>query len=629
MAGRIREDSIAEVREKARIDEVVSSYVTLRNAGGGSQKGLCPFHDEKSPSFHVTPARQFWHCFGCGEGGDVINFLMKIDALTFGEAVERLADKYGVQLRREEGDVREDRPKGPARQRLIEAHREAQEFYAGQLATPDALVARQFLSDRGFDQAAAEQFGIGFAPREGEALFKHLRQKAFSQEELVVGGLVAVGRSPYDRFRGRLLWPIRDASGDTIGFGARRIFDDDRIEAKYLNTSETPIYKKSQVLYGIDLARREIARSSQAVIVEGYTDVMACHLSGVGTAVATCGTAFGDEHSRVLRRFLNDHEEFRGEVIFTFDGDAAGQKAALRAFGGDQNFVSQTYVAVEPSGMDPCDLRIKDGDAAVRELVARRVPLYRFVLSNVVAKYDLDRADGRIDAVREAARLVASIRDQSKVTAFAQEISKMVGADIDTNQVLSEVRRAANRPASRPDQRQRKPEDQVAAAPRNPVPDLRDPRFKLERETLKLVLQHPMTIGRITGDVGPNDFTHPTYRAVWELIAAAGGPGAGAGDPGWATKLRDAATDPAVSSAISALAVEPVLTAKEPDASYVALHVFRLLELTTMRRIAEVKSRLQRTNPVEHATEYNRMFGELAALEQHRRNLRERTVGAQ
>ncbi|GAA2155879.1 DNA primase [Nocardioides koreensis] len=629
MAGRIREDSIAEVREKARIDEVVSSYVTLRNAGGGSQKGLCPFHDEKSPSFHVTPARQFWHCFGCGEGGDVINFLMKIDGLSFVEAVERLADKYGVQLRREEGDVREDRPKGPSRQRLIEAHREAQEFYAGQLATPDALVARQFLGGRGFDQAAAEQFGIGFSPREGEALFKHLRAKAFSQEELVAGGLVAVGRSAYDRFRGRLMWPIRDASGDTIGFGARRIFDDDRIEAKYLNTSETPIYKKSQVLYGIDLARREIARSSQAVIVEGYTDVMACHLSGVGTAVATCGTAFGDEHSRVLRRFLNDHEEFRGEVIFTFDGDAAGQKAALRAFGGDQNFVSQTYVAVEPSGMDPCDLRIKDGDAAVRELVARRVPLYRFVLSNVVGKYDLDRADGRIDAVREAARLVASIRDQSKVTAFAQEISKMVGADIDTNQVLSEVRRAANRPAPRPDQRQRKPVEQAAAVPRNPVPDLRDPRFKLERETLKLVIQHPMTIGRITGDVGPNDFTHPTYRAVWELIAAAGGPGAGAGDPGWATRLRDAATDPAVSSAISALAVEPVLTAKEPDASYVALHVFRLLELTTMRRIAEVKSRLQRTNPVEHATEYNRMFGELAALEQHRRNLRERTVGAQ
>ena len=618
------------MREKARIDEVVSSYVTLRNAGGGSQKGLCPFHDEKSPSFHVTPSRGFFHCFGCQTGGDVINFLMKIDALTFGEAVERLADKYGVQLRREEGDVREERPKGPSRQRLIEAHREAQEFYAGQLSTPDALVARQFLAERGFDQTAAETFGIGFAPREGEALFKHLRQKAFSQEELVTGGLVAVGRSAYDRFRGRLLWPIRDASGDTIGFGARRIFDDDRIDAKYLNTSETPIYKKSQVLYGIDLARRDIARSSQAVIVEGYTDVMACHLAGVPTAVATCGTAFGDEHSRVLRRFLNDHEEFRGEVIFTFDGDAAGQKAAIRAFGGDQNFVSQTYVAVEPDGLDPCDLRIQKGDAAVRELVARRVPLYRFVLSNVVGKYDLDRADGRIDALREAARLVSSIRDRSKVDAFSRELAGMIGIEMD--EARAEVRRAGNRPAKQEQRDQRatsRPADPAPAPPRSQVPDLRDPRFSLERETLKLVLQYPMAIGRTTADIGPNDFTHPTYRAVWELVAAAGGPQAGSGDQGWATKLRDSSTDPVVTSAISALGVEPLPTAKDPDAAYVTLHVVRLLELTTLRRIADVKSRLQRTNPVEQPTEYNRMFGELAALEQHRRALRERTVGAQ
>lgn len=612
------------VREKARIDDVVSQYVTLRNAGGGSQKGLCPFHDEKSPSFNVNPSRGFYHCFGCGEGGDVITFLMKIDGLTFGEAVERLADKVGVQLRREEGDVREERPKGPPRRRLVEAHKLAQEYYAEQLASPDALVARQFLGQRGFDQAAAEHFGIGFAPRDGDALKTVLRQQGFSAEEMTVGGLI--GPSGYDRFRGRLLWPIRDASGDTIGFGARRIFDDDRIDAKYLNTSETPIYKKSQVLYGIDLARRDIGRSSQAVIVEGYTDVMACHLSGVTTAVATCGTAFGDDHSRVLRRFLNDHEEFRGEVIFTFDGDAAGQKAALRAFGGDQNFVSQTYVAVEPDGLDPCDLRIQKGDAAVRELVARRVPLYRFVLANVVGKYDLDRADGRIDAVRETARLVASVRDQSKVTAFAQEISKMVGADIDTNAVLAEVRRAANRRPA-PDPRGTTPAaTALEPPPRAAVPDLRDPRFAIERETLQLVIQHPMTIGRSTGDIGPNDFLHPTYRAVWELVAAAGGPGAGAGDPGWANRLRDAATDPAASSVISALAVEPLK--KEPDSAYVAEHVFRLLELTAARRIGAIKSKLQRTNPVEHPEEFNKMFGELAALEAHRRALRDRLAGS-
>ena len=629
MVGRIRDDSIAEVREKARIDEVVSQYVTLRNAGGGSMKGLCPFHDEKSPSFHVTPSRGFFHCFGCQEGGDVITFLMKIDALSFGEAVERLADKAGVALQRVDGDERDDRPKGPPRNRLVEAHRHAQEFYADQLGSPDALVARQFLAERGFDKAAAEMFGIGFAPRGGEVLYRHLQQKGFSVEELTVAGLVAVGRSPYDKFRGRLLWPIREPSGETIGFGARRIFDDDRIEAKYLNTAETPIYKKSQVLYGIDLARKEIGRSSQAVIVEGYTDVMACHLSGVGTAVATCGTAFGDDHARVLRRFLHDHEEFRGEVIFTFDGDAAGQKAALRAFDGDQNFVSQTYVAVEPSGMDPCDLRMSTddlptGEAAVRELVARRVPLYRFVIGNIIGKYDLDRADGRIDAMREAAKVVASVRDQSKVTAFAQEISRMIGADIDPNTVLAETRRVKQRPSSAAPAAKAPP-----PAPRAAGPDLRDPRFRLERELLKLVVQRPMTIGRRSSEIGPDDFTHPVYRSIWEVVAALGGPGAGNGDPAWAQRLRDGATDPEVTSAISALAVEPLLTPKEPDAAYVNHHMVRLLELTAARRIEAVKSRLQRTNPVEDPDSYNRMFGELAALEQHRRALRDQLVAGE
>ena len=623
MAGRIKEEDIAEVRDKTHLDEIVSSYVTLRNAGGGSMKGLCPFHDEKSPSFHVTPARGFYHCFGCQEGGDAISFLMKIDGLSFTDAVERLADKCGVQLRYEEGDG-PVRSTGPQRGRLIDANKQAQEFYADQLGTTDALVARQFLDQRGFDQDAALTFGIGFAPREGEALLRHLRQKGFKDEELVVAGLVGQGRGFYDRFRGRLMWPIRDASSDVIGFGARRIFEDDTIEAKYLNTSDTPIYKKSQVLYGIDLARRDMARSSKAVVVEGYTDVMACHLSGVPTAVATCGTSFGDEHARVLRRFLHDHEEFRGEVIFTFDGDEAGQKAAIRAFSGDQNFVSQTYVAVEPNGLDPCDLRLKGGPEAVRDLVARRVPLYRFVLSNVISKFDLDRADGRIDAVRESAKLVASIRDQSKVTAFAQEISRMVGADIDTNQVLDEVRKAARR-GSR---------DQGGAAvqvqsERHVVPDLRDPRFSLERETLKLVIQHPGALGSIASGLGSNDFTHPTYRGVWDVVTARGGPAAGAGDSSWASRLRDGVSDPAVSSAISALGVEPLLSSREPDSAYVAAHVYKLQELTVMRRIAEVKSKLQRTNPVEQPVGYNKMFGELVVLEKHRRELRELAVGPQ
>ncbi|CAA9353510.1 MAG: DNA primase [uncultured Nocardioidaceae bacterium] len=636
VTGRIREDDIALVRERARIDEVVASYVTLRNAGGGSEKGLCPFHDEKSPSFHVTPARQVFYCFGCQEGGDVITFLQKIEGLGFAEAVERLADKFGVQLRYAEGSASPPRRETHLRPRLIEAHKVAADYYADRLSSSDASVGRQFLAERGFDKDAAERFGIGFAPRDGDALFKHLRQKGFRDEELVTGGLVAQGgRGHYDRFRGRLLWPIRDSSGGVIGFGARRLFDDDRIDAKYLNTPETPIYKKSQVLYGIDLARRDIARSSQAVVVEGYTDVMACHLSGVPTAVATCGTSFGEDHGRVLRRLLHDHEEFRGEIIFTFDGDDAGQRAAVRAFGGDQQFVGQTYVAIEPDGLDPCDLRLRSGDAAVRELVARRIPLYRFVLGNVVARYDLDRADGRVDAVREAAKLVSSIRDRSKVDAFARELAGMVGVDVE--EARAEVRRAAGRPRGDDRGAARGSVDDPRGGTRGPsaetaersapLPDLRDPRFTLERETLKLMVQQPQVVGPMAGGIDGEDFTHPTYRGVWDAVSACGGPSAAPDSEVWVSKLRENVSAEPVARALNALAVEPLLSTKEPTAGYVAAHVYRLQELTALRRITEVKSKLQRTNPVDQATEYNRMFGELVALEQHRRDLRERAIG--
>ncbi|QIX27324.1 DNA primase [Nocardioides sp. JQ2195] len=640
MAGRIRDDDIAEVREKARIDEVVSSYVTLRNAGGGSMKGLCPFHDEKSPSFHVTPARAFFHCFGCQEGGDVFTFLMKIDGVSFAEAVERLADKYGVQLRREEGGAPEA-PRGPRRSQMIDAHKQAQAFYADALGSPDALAARQFLDGRGFDKDAAETFGVGFAPRDGDALFKHLRQKGFSEEELVTGGLVARGRSLYDRFRGRLVWPIRDSSGDVIGFGARRIFDDDRIDAKYLNTPESPIYKKSQVLYGIDLARREIARSGKAVIVEGYTDVMACHLAGVPTAVATCGTAFGDDHARILRRFLHDHDDSRGEVIFTFDGDQAGQNAAMKVFRSDQNFASQTYVAVAPDGLDPCDLRIQRGDEAVRELVENRRPLYRFALENVLARFDLERADGRVDALREAATMVSSVRDKSKVEAFSREIAQMVGVDVD--EARREVRRAAARPARGSGAARQQPgagnaapsQDPARQAaqqapqqpPAPPLPNLRDPRFSIERATLKLVLHHPALVEPAARDLGPDDFTHPTYRAVWEAIAASGGPASA--DAGWTARLRDQTTDPTVSGVLTELSVEPLMTSKEPDLAYVHAHVFKLMELTATRRLTDVKSRLQRTDPVAQADDYSTSFAELMSLEQRRRHLRERAMGSQ
>ena len=626
MAGRILEKSIAEVREKARIEEIVGEYVTLRNAGGGSLKGLCPFHDEKTPSFNVNPSRGFFHCFGCQEGGDVIAFVQKIDGLSFGETIERLADKVGVQLLREDGDAPQER-RGPGRGKLVEAHKVAQEFFAEQLMTSDAVVARRFLAEKGFDQEAARQFGVGFAPTNGRLLAQHLRARGFSEEELKVAGII--GNWGSSRFEGRVTWPIRESNGDVIGFGARKLFEGDRIAGKYINTSETPIYKKNQVLYGIDLARKGLQLTHRAVVVEGYTDVMACHLSGVTTAVATCGTAFTSDHGKVLRRLMGDFQGSTGEIIFTFDGDAAGQAAAVKVFAADEDFHSPTYVAVAPDGLDPCDLRVQQGEEAVRALVDGRRPLYEFVLRNVVGKYDLDRADGRIDALREGAALVSSVRDRSKQDGFARDLAGMVGVDVE--QALAEVRRAQSRgqrgsgpaaPRSRGDQAAQAPQ-----APAQRLPDLRDPRFTVERETLKLVLQHPMAIGRSTAEVGPDDFTHPVYRAVWEIVAAAGGPIAGASDPQWVSRVRSGTSDERLGHVVSALAVEPI-RAKDADASYVLEHVVRLREATLLRQIADTHSRLQRSDPAGDPDGYFAAVGELSRLEQQRRALRDRIVAS-
>ncbi|MEU4293896.1 DNA primase [Kribbella sp. NPDC026596] len=633
MAGRIKDEDIALVRERARIDDIVGSYVTLKNAGGGSLKGLCPFHDEKSPSFNVTPARGFFYCFGCQEGGDVIDFIQKIDQISFSEAVETLASKVGIQLRYDDSGAPIQRGPGNQRPRLVEAHKVAAEYYVEQLfGAADASSGRQFLDQRGFDKDAAVHFGVGFSPRGGEALTNHLRGRGFTNAELVASGLSAEGqRGLYDRFRGRLMWPIRDASSDVIGFGARRLFDDDRIEAKYLNTPETPIYKKSKVLYGVDLARREIAKGRQAVVVEGYTDVMACHLAGVQTAVATCGTSFGEDHARVLRQLLLDHDQFRGEVIFTFDGDEAGQRAALKAFAGDQAFASQTYVAVEPDGLDPCDLRLQKGDAAVRELIGRRVPLYRFVLTNVLSKYDLDRADTRIDALREAARLVISIRDRSKVDAFTRELAGQLGMEVD--QVRSEVHRAASRGAAPTDrvhsdrgQGGQSPEGAQPPTPRVEIPSPRDQRFVIEWDALKVAMQYPLLVGVAFDELDDHDFTHPWLAAVRVAMAKAGGPAAAAPGEAWVVAVRDAIGNDPAAAVVSALAVDPLRLGREPDEPYAQALLARLQELTCARRIQDLKSKLQRTNPIDRADDYNRMFGELIALEAYRADLRKKAI---
>ncbi|KAB1945420.1 DNA primase [Micromonospora sp. ALFpr18c] len=624
MAGRIRDEDIALVRERTSIGDVISETVTLKSAGGGNLKGLCPFHDEKSPSFNVSPARNVWYCFGCGAGGDAIKFLMDADHLSFVESVERLAGRAGIQLRYVEDDrgTPRPRPQQGQRQRLVAAHAAAVEFYRAQLSTAGARPAREFLAQRGFDRAAAERYGCGFAPEGWDPLTKHLRQQGFTHQELVTAGLSREARSGtlIDRFRRRLLWPIRDLAGDVIGFGARKLFDDDD-GPKYLNTPETPIYKKSHVLYGIDQAKREIAKQGRAVIVEGYTDVMACHLAGVTTAVATCGTAFGADHIGVLRRLLLDTDSVAGEIIFTFDGDAAGQKAALRAFSDDQRFVGRTFIAVSPDNMDPCELRLAKGDLAVRDLVARREPLVDFALRHEISRFDLDTVDGRVEAMRRAAPLVAQLKDREKRPEYVRKLAMDLGMEIEP------VQRAVLAAANTPPSGGRDGASAARPAPARPEPVLDSPQSMVEREALKLALQQPVLAGPMFDAVEATEYRHPVHVAVRTAIAAAGGAASATGGAVWIEKVRDSCDDLASAALVGELAVEPVRIDGEPDPRYVSITMARVQFGSVTARIRDLKSRIQRINPVNNRDEYFAAFGELLSLEQHARALREQAAG--
>ncbi|HSO65283.1 MAG TPA: DNA primase [Ornithinibacter sp.] len=611
MAGRIKAEDITAVKERTSIEDVVRDHVTLRPAGVGSLKGLCPFHDEKSPSFTVRPAVGSYHCFGCGEGGDVLSFVQKVEHLSFTESVERLAAKLGLELRYEEGGgPREGGVSLGKRSRLVEAHRVAQEFYAAILqdtTDPEARPGRDFLRERGFDGTAAERFGCGFAPRSGEALTRHLRERGFTEDEMVTAGLSGRGsRGLYDRFRGRLVWPIRDTTGDTVGFGARRVLDEDRIAAKYLNTSETPIYKKSQVLYGLDSAKKAIATERRAVVVEGYTDVMAAHLAGVEGAVATCGTAFGVDHIKILRRIMRDEADVSpARVIFTFDGDAAGQKAAMRAFGEDQRWAAQSFVAVAPDGMDPCDLRLAKGDAAVRALVDAAVPMFEFAVRTTIRRFDLETAEGRVQAMKAVAPIVGSIRDTSLRPEYTRTVSGWLGLEVE--QMAAEVRKAgrvrhddAPDPSRRPASTDEVPEPGIGeAAAALPVPNLRDPVVFTERQLLQALVQYPQQFDQSTYDaLEPEAFSAPAHRAVLDGIRIAAPTSRRGSTSAWVAAVAEHAPL-AVRGLVTELSVAPLPTRYDsstglPPQRYLDSLVTGIRDAHLGRRIADAMASVRR-----------------------------------
>ena len=696
MAGMIKKDDIERVRAAADLYDIVSASVTLKPSGTGTYVGLCPFHDEKTGSFNVRPALGVWHCFGCGLGGDVFKFVEQQENIDFREAVELLADRYHIELHYEDnGRGPHEAPQGSKRTRLLEANEEAQRFFVGNIMSKEALAARKLLGGRNFSQADCERFGCGYAPQGWDNLVRHLASKGFTQQEMLDAGLARQGRNGvYDYFRGRVTWPIRDSTGRTLGFGARKLYDDDQIAAKYINTPDTALYRKTQVLYGIDLAKQAIVRKRQCVIVEGYTDVMAMHLAGVDTAIATCGTAFGAEHAKIVRRLIADDslgavqlvgplkvegQPLSSRIVFTFDGDAAGQKAALHAFGLDSAFLTQTFVAVADDNLDPCDLRIERGDQAVRSLVEHAKPLYDFVIETAIGRFDLTLTTGQMGAVKAAAPLIAQIRDRSLLDLYTRKATRRIGVDLD---VMRREVAAARRALHVRDEDAYAPRRRYGAGPAGEAgafggepaygrgPAGADPyadpaaRKAVERADAAEQTYHRVddavfiaeqqfmaTLIQIPRAVDPDwfaqltlaDFMTPVFRTLFQAVAAAGGlPAEGTPQGLWLHTLVKAG-GPMLESTINELAVMPLplpaapataaggdgdagaspaaaqLRAATPAERQYAMELLaKLLDTGLMRRIGAARRRMAMLPDGE---EKLTLLGQVTRMETDRKNI--------
>ena len=622
MPGRIRRSDIDELRQRVNIADVVGQYVTLKQAGSGSLKGLCPFHEERSPSFHVRPQVGFYHCFGCGEGGDVFRFIQKMDSLGFTETVETLADRMGFPLTYEDGQPSPDRKN---RGKLLQANKAAEEFFRERLHQPEAERGRAFLAERGFDQLAAEQFGIGYSPDSFDALSGHLTKKGFTVPELIDAGLVSSGdRGVYDRFRGRLMWPIRDVTGQTIGFGARKLGDDDR-GPKYLNTPDTEVYHKSRVLYGLDLAKRDIAKKRQVVIVEGYTDVMACHLAGITTAVATCGTAFGADHIPLIRRVMGDNEnsldQKRGEVIFTFDPDEAGQKAATKAFYDQDKFVANTFVAVPPEGLDPCDVRLHRGDEALVGVIESRTPMYEFMIRRILDQVDLNTVEGRTDGLRTSVDVVRTIRDPIIREGYARELAGWLG--VNPSDVLPLIRKGAGTPARKeaPAKVSGSGDTEPETPPRYQVSSLpTDPVTLLERDALAVLIQLAADIPQDRAvQVLQGHFTHGALQVIRDAMVSSFDHYATAA---WVQSLVDEVPE-TLTLFVQQLAVFPLPDRTDQVSRYGLGVTGSFLDRDLLRRKAELLGTLQRLDPEADQGKYREIQEALVQVENSRRALRE------
>jgi DNA primase len=590
VAGRIRQEDIEAVKERTDLVQLVGQHLTLKKTGHDAMSGICPFHQEKTASFSVSPAKQVFYCFGCGKGGDAITFLRELEQLSYVEAVERLAQHAGVPLRYE-GDSPAERRAAQRRQALIRANEEAGALYVRMLLDGrEAEEARGYLAQRGIGPEAIEAFGIGYAPGYPDFLLRRLGgARDLSVEILIEAGVASRGDDGQvrDRFRGRIMFPIHDLQGRPIGFGARILPTDPRAgeQAKYLNTAETPIYRKHDVLYNIHRARGAVARSGDAFVVEGYTDVIGLAQAGLENAVATCGTALGERHFALLSRFAQ-------RAVLAFDSDEAGARAAERAFAFQERFPVQAVVMILPDGLDPADFVAKHGADGVRRAASRARPLVEFMVRRTVARHDLGSIEGQSAAVAAVLPLLEKLAEPVRRTEYAHLLADLAGVD------EASVRQSLDRRLGG------RPQEVAKAVQRSTA------RERVEREMLKLLARSRDLFATYRDRLTEDHLRAATHRKLFAALCQAEGDittvAGGNGDLG---------------PAAAALAVEPLEGDVTP--AYAEGVWQRLQEFALKSRSDELRARLQRLNPTTD-TGYDELFEQLVSVDGELRRLRQR-----
>lgn len=587
--GRIADADLEEVRRRSSIVEIAGQYMKVLKAGR-QFKALCPFHSEKTPSFSIDPSKNLWYCFSCQKGGDVISLVQELETVSFVEAVESLARTAGLTLRYEQLTPAE-RERSRTRNRLIDAHRDAVAFYHQALAkSAEAKQARDYLSERRLKAESIETFKVGWSPTAWDALTRHLKDRGFKDNELTTAGLsLRTERGGLiDRFRGRVMFPIFDVTGSPRAFGARKLLDSDD-GPKYLNSAESPIYKKGAILYALNVAKPEIVKSDVAIIVEGYTDVIALHQEGIPLAVATCGTALGVEHFAALHRFTR-------HVTIALDADTAGRSAAERAveraYLDAQGRDMELRVLSLPAGSDPAEFATYHGGDAFRTLLDASVPVVEFRLDARLYGLDLSEPEGKARALRACLPVLAQVGDPVVRSEYTKWIAERTGLDHEL--VFVEVGKALR----------------GAQAPGPAGLTKARSHISKEREAIKLALQFSDLVAEHVQRLAPDDFQARTHRLAWEQIRR--------GDPD-----PSRAAEEAVRDLLTRLAVEAVegVPDGEPSDRLVDEIFTRLEEFSLTRRIGEVRARLEKMNPVADPNGYDALFKELVALEGARREM--------